>query len=655
MTFSHRRRKLAATILGTVAVLAGLPAGAGQAAPAGGGRVALDAAPAWTAHAEAIGPSRRDAQVSLTAVLPPRDEAAARRLAVEVSTPGTRQYRRYLTAAQWRARFAPPSATVRAVKSWLVANGFTITSVPANHRYVAFQGTVAMADAAFGVRLTDYVKDGVRTRAPSAPVAVPAALAGQVVGIGGLDGAVRVRPGIAGDGRASTLPPPAALFRNAPPCSAYYGEKVATTTPDFDGHKQPYAVCGYLPAQLRSAYGSQEALSAGMDGRGSTVAIVDAYASPTLLADAQTYARLNDPRHPLRSTQFRQVLPAAYAMQTECGAADWYAEQTLDVEAVHATAPAADILYVGSASCSDTAMTATVNTIVDNELAQVINNSYGLQGDRSPADSVADHESFLQAAAEGISVLFSSGDSGDDAAATGTRQPSYPAADPFVTAVGGTTLKVDQNGSYAGEAGWGTSKLTLENGSWTPGKFLYGSGGGTSALWRQPAYQDNVVPAAIAHYAGMAIPGRAIPDVAMVGDPNSGFRVGQTQTFPDGSLHYSEYRLGGTSLAAPLFAGLQAVANQVAGQPLGLLNPRLYQLAGTTAYHDIADPTRPSGGIVRVDYINNQDTAKGTVTTLRTVADTGTLFTRPGYDDVTGLGTPNGTAYLTAVSGRPLP
>ena len=735
MTFSHWRRKLAVTVAGTTAVLGWLPAGAGQATPTGtgqatsaaagqatptgtgqatptgtgqatsvgsgpatpiaAGRIALDAAPAWTAQAQAVGPSKRDAQVALTAVLPLRDETGAHRLALAVSTPGSTQYRRYVTAAQWRDRFAPSSATVDAVRSWLTASGFTITAVPANRRYVAFRGTVATADAAFGVRLTDYVKDGARTSAPSAPVAVPAALAGKVVGIGGLDGSARVRPGTSGSpatgktatpktatgktetsktgtgktatgktgtsktgtgkNRSETLPPPGALFRNAPPCSAYFGEKIAAAAPDFDGVKQPYAVCGYLPAQIRSAYGTQPALDAGMDGRGATVAVVDAYASPTILADSQTYAQRNDPRHPMRSSQLRQVLPATYSLQSECSAAGWYSEETLDIEAVHAVAPGAGIVYVGTESCAETAITAAVNTIVDDELAQVISNSYGLQGDVSPADATAEHESYLQAAAEGISVLFSSGDSGDDIAATGTRQTTYSASDPFVTAVGGTSLKVAQDGSYLGETGWGTSKSTQDNSTWTPGTFLYGGGGGTSKFWSQPTYQQGVVPRSIAYYGGAADPGRAVPDLAADGDPNTGLLIGQTQTFPDGSPHYSEYRIGGTSLAAPLLAGLQAVANQIAGMPLGFLNPRLYQLAGTDAYHDVADVNRPDGAQVRVDYVNSHDATDGTVTTLRTLADTGTIYTRGGYDDVTGLGTPNGVAYLTAVSGHPLP
>ena len=683
MTFALRRRRLAVITAVAAVLLVGILGGASYAAPTGRSRVTLGAAPAWTAKAKRVGSTPSSNQIRLTAVLPLRDTAAAETLALAVSTPGNAQYGRYLTAAQWRARFAPSDSDVAVVRSWLVSSGFTITDVPANHRYVAFQGTVAAANAAFGVGLTDFAKAGNRVSAPSSAVTVPTQLAGKIAGIAGLDTSTRVRPSSVGAGtttatetgtetartaartatRAATsgsakvtpadvLPPPEAVFRNSPPCSSYFGQMTATGTPSFQGTTEPYVVCGYRPSQLRSSYGSAGLTAAGVDGRGVTVAVVDAYASPTILADAKEYARRNDPTHPLRSGQFRQILPTSYSYVDECDAAGWYGEETLDVEAVHATAPGANVLYVSAASCDDPDLVAAVNDIVDHQRAQIITNSYGLLGDAGPADVAADHQTYLQAAAQGISVLFSSGDYGDDIAILGERQTNYPASDPLVTAVGGTSLKVGRTGAYAGETGWGTSKYTLTGGVWVPKGYVYGGGGGTSAIWAQPAYQRRVVPASIANYGGAASAGRAVPDIAAVGDPQTGFLVGQTQTFPDGSLQYSEYRIGGTSLSSPVLAGLQAVANQVAHRPLGFLNPRLYALAGSSAYHDIADPTRPDGGVVRVDYANAFDASDGTITTLRTLNDTGTIFVRKGYDDVTGVGTPNGVAYLLKVSGR---
>jgi subtilase family serine protease len=142
-----------------------------------------------------------------------------------------------------------------------------------------------------------------------------------------------------------------------------------------------------------------------------------------------------------------------------------------------------------------------------------------------------------------------------------------------------------------------------------------------------------------------------VPDVAMVGDPSTGFLVGQSQSFPDGSVHYSEYRIGGTSLSSPLFAGVVAIGNQVNGGSLGFLNPKIYKLAGTSAFRDVNHGQAVTDGVVRVDYVNGFDATDGTRTTLRTLNQTGTIFTRPGYDDVTGVGSPNGASFLIGMAG----
>src|SRR6202000_776713 len=133
------------------------------------------------------------------------------------------------------------------------------------------------------------------------------------------------------------------------PCSAYYGQKTATDKPSAYGKKQPYTVCGYVPQQYQSAYGESALLRAGVDGRGVTVAITDAYAAPTILADAQKYNQVHG-QPAFKSGQFSQIPPAAdgYDMIQQCGPQGWYGEETLDVEAVHAMAPGAKIVYVGA-------------------------------------------------------------------------------------------------------------------------------------------------------------------------------------------------------------------------------------------------------------------------------------------------------------------
>jgi hypothetical protein len=156
------------------------------------------------------------------------------------------------------------------------------------------------------------------------------------------------------------------------------------------------------------------------------------------------------------------------------------------------------------------------------------------------------------------------------------------------------------------------------------------------------------------------IPGRVVPDVAMLGDPNSGFLMGLTEDFtaysnplgydlPTDTDQFAQYRIGGTSLSSPLFAGMMALADQAAGVPHGFANPALYAASGTSAFHDVTAPAHPVA-VVRTNYLNNTNASGGTQTVLRTAGDTGTLSSVPGYDDSTGLGTPSGLSFLSTLA-----
>ena len=142
---------------------------------------------------------------------------------------------------------------------------------------------------------------------------------------------------------------------------------------------------------------------------------------------------------------------------------------------------------------------------------------------------------------------------------------------------------------------------------------------------------------------------RVEPDIAMVGDPTTGMLVGETQTFPDGSVRYGEYRLGGTSLSSPLFAGFMALADDAAGFSHGFANPVLYALNGTDALRDIVNP-RVTIAVVRTNFNNGVDSKGGISYSLRTMNQTGSLHARVGYDDATGIGSPNGQNFLDALS-----
>ena len=449
-------------------------------------------------------------------------------------------------------------------------------------------------------------------------------------------------------------------------CSHYYGERTARAVPNAFGGRNPLAVCGYTPEQLRHAYGVTQS---GFRGEGVTVAIVDAYASPTMFLDANRYA-LNH-REPLLSpAQYREVTPAAYHHLTdgECETpSDWAVEEALDVEAVHAMAPQADIVYVAAASCDDTDLMAALRTVVDNRLASIVSDSWGgishsTSGDEDPETTAGYSALFQRGGQQGITFLFSTGDCGADDPATqcanGSARPQteYPAQDPWVTAVGGTTLAIGPCGQYVGEIGWGDRRSALAPGenAWVPpagtGRWRYGGGGGTSEDVPRPDYQAGVVPRTLATTLLGGTPAtqpmRVVPDVAMDADPMTGFVIGVTQKLPSGAAGYAESAIGGTSLAAPLFAGVVADAEQAAGHPFGFLNPALYGMAATGVFHDVtptslgADSPRP--GTPPATVVDLGIDGKGAhQARLYQLGDDGLLSAGAGYDDVTGLGSPS--------------
>src|SRR5262249_54449392 len=135
----------------------------------------------------------------------------------------------------------------------------------------------------------------------------------------------------------------------------------------------------------------------------------------------------------------------------------WSGEQTLDIEAVHGMAPGAKIVYVGAPNDRQD-LDAAMNHVVDQGLAQIVTNSYGFSTELLPPGYVKPFEdTLIQAAAEGIGVYFSSGDSGDETSEVGYATPDWPASSPWVTAVGGTSLAIDVNNHRVLETGWGTS------------------------------------------------------------------------------------------------------------------------------------------------------------------------------------------------------
>jgi subtilase family serine protease len=431
--------------------------------------------------------------------------------------------------------------------------------------------------------------------------------------------------------------PPSAGFRNAPPLSTYWDE---FTSPyaypaGFTDLSNPataaWSIKGHTPAQIKSAYG----IPSTYNGAGQTVAIIDAYASPTILADVNQWS-INRGLPTMGPGQLVQVVPPGVYRRPQNKQQDpqgWYGEETLDVEAVHGMAPAAKIVFVGAPNNYQD-LDAAMNHVVDRHLAQIVTNSYGFPTtELLPPGYVKPFEdTLIQAAAEGIGVYFSSGDSGDETSRFGFATADWPASSPWVTSVGGTALGVDQNGARAIETGWGTSNYNCDTTTLacTRTGWLYGSGGGESVVFPKPWYQDGT--------AFDAFEGRVEPDVAALGDPQTGYLVGQTQSFPDGN-YYDEYRIGGTSLSSPIFAGLMALLDQKAGSPHGFANPLFYANPG--AFYDVLSVKT---AVARRNFNNSVDASAGTADRLRTFDDysgSPTQFTGPGWDNVTGWGVPN--------------
>ncbi len=626
----HPRTIAAATLAaGTLvgSMIAVTPSASAAAAP----KAIPNTKPAWTAHAKHLGAAKSSAKVSARVYFAPKGGLAALKSTVSaISTPGSAQYQHYLSESQYQKRFGVTSAAVASATKYLRSAGLKVSKPAADNNYVTVTGSVKAAEKAFSTQIERYKHSGRTVQAPSKALKVPASLAATVLTVSGLDTTPkRTSP-------AATNAPPPAGFRNARPCSIDYGTVKAkyqadykTPLPKFNGKVLPYSPCGYTGPQFRGAYEGDTTL----DGTGVTVAITDAYDSPTIVADVNRYAEAHGDGSYTKD-QLTQVQPKTYTNigANECDASGWYGEQTLDIEAVHAMAPGAKIRYYASTSCTDDDFLDTLARVVRDNKASIVSNSWADVEENETADSVAAYEKvFMQGATQGIAFTFSSGDNGDEVAATGIKQVDYPSSDPYVTAVGGTSTAIGGGGTLIGQAGWGTEKYTLSSDgkSWTDAGYLYGAGGGTSQLFNRPSYQTGVASS----------PYRSVPDVAMDADPNTGMLIGETQTFSDGT-YYDEYRIGGTSLASPLFAGETALRIQSTKKEPGLLNPTIYK--AKSSFTDVTN-TMPDAGVVRTDFANGQNANDGLLYSIRTFGQDSSLTVTKGYDQVTGVGVPNTT------------
>ncbi|HEY9293196.1 MAG TPA: S53 family peptidase [Microlunatus sp.] len=592
------------------------------------------------------------------------DEAGAQQLAQAVSTPGNAQYGHYLSPEQWISRFAPTTSDLDSVKSYLKQSGLTITAIPASREYVVFRGSADAVSAAFATTLHNYRVNGTTVSAPAKAPTLPASVAGKVIGVSlgnarskltrpsnvvqgeGVPGAKPASSSIKGAGttasgaaknapKAQATPKSQAAASNQ--CSTYYGENNATMPKAYGRTSFPTHICGYLPSQLRSSANLDRSINSGYDGSGVTIGIVDAYASPTIVQDTNDYMRAA--YEPLLN-RFSQIgaKPAEFRDQELCGyPSGWQGEETLDVQSAHAVAPGAGILYSGGFNCGG-GMDIALSAILDSGKADLVSNSYGYTSEAVGNDVIRGQQNIhIQAAGTGIGLYYSTGDDGDDTVDLGYPAANWPATSAYVTAVGGTSEAINASGGYRSEVGWGDTLDKVVDGKYTaalPGD-LYGggAGGGVSTEIAEPAYQQGVVPVSLSGKGNKAA--RVIPDVSDLADPYTGFQIAirpitDDDTLETGPLEYETY--GGTSLASPLVAAKMALVQQLTGRRIGFANPLLYQQAASRpgAFHDVVTPDTKQA-------LSYTSASSGNLY-LVTLNQGGTLKTRTGYDDLTGIG-----------------
>ena len=580
--------------------------------------------------------------------LAPRSAAAAR-YATAVSTPGNPLFRHFLSPSGYTARFGPTQAEAASVESWLRSKGFTGVGTDLGRDYVQATAPVSTIEAALRVRLNYYRTRGLaaagryQLRGNDRPVSLPASTARRLLGVTGLDNAAPmmtyVREGAPERRRAAPVGSPAFA------CSQWFQQHYATGLPKMYGvTKFPTLLCGYTPQQFRLAYD----LGASDVGSGVTVALVEVGLTQDMFQTLADYAQA----HHLQAPSTARYDELSIGQGSQCGD-PFNIEEQLDVEASYSMAPAANQMVVGGDSCNNgffgvqslfDADVAVLNGMGDRPLAQVVSNSWFAGDESVPANMLQiTHAYLIRAADEGVSMLFSAGD------ASGVTVPS---SDPYATAVGGTTLGIGHDNRRLFETGWSTVISVDQGGQWVFQGAQGASGGGPSLLWKQPGYQRGVVPDSLATAAGdRGGLVRTVPDISADADPFTGMTVGMLSFDDQGIVTgYFEQPIGGTSLATPLVAGIVADAEQ--GQPaFGFLNPALYRLARTKAFKDV----RPLSASANPAYRGVACDADACgVLQLTTFDDQSWLtqgytgqVTEPGYDTMTGIGTPVGQPFIS--------
>lgn len=347
----------------------------------------------------------------------------------------------------------------------------------------------------------------------------------------------------------------------------------------------------YGPRQIRTAYGIQRLLDAGKNGSGKTIAIIDSFQDPTIKDDLRDFDSAFGLAPP---PSFQIVAPFGLTPfdPNNANQVGWSAEIAIDVEWAHAIAPRANIVLALAPSDSDADQIRMESYIVNNRLGDVLSMSFG-EGESCMPPSLRqqEHELFEAATARGVTFVAGAGDQGAAQFCTDPnalfKAVSIPASDPFVTAVGGTNLIADlKTGAYRSESVWNDSSGA--------------GGGGFSSIFSRPSFQNGTVPG----------PKRGVPDVSYDASLN-----GIIIAWGSSGTATEFWVFGGTSIGAPQWAGIFAIADQVRGQDLGNVNPALYAIGNSdeaiSDFHDVTVGDNSFGGISGYSAGPGWDAASG--------------------------------------------
>ncbi len=629
-----RRSALAAiAALSTAAVMPALPAHA-----AGNGKSVLANSGKLTSSALKVdGAAAAGTPMSVTLQLPLRNAALAQSMIDRGQS---------VTPAEYAAKFAPTAASVSKVAGWAKSQGFSVKYSSVNGAQVEVSGDVAKVNKTFGVTMHKASLHGVRGLSVDKAPSVPSDLG--ISGIAGLNTVHRVTPNsTALDGSSRSTVAPAKKSKNpatdgSTDCANYWGDHLLPSAKKY-ANESNY-ICGYLPADLQKMYGVQDA-----KGLKPTLGILlwggdtDIQKTTNDYMTAAGYPALTD---------YQGVIEPADAGMADCGPYDIQGEQALDVQSTHAIAPNAAIRYYGAASCYDADLTAEMQKMIDAHKVTTISMSFGMPYDdgMTAADMAAWDRPLQQAALTGISTFASSGDDGNnstsnDLGAGGTPDGKphigYPASSAYTTAVGGTSVGMLANGQTPVNAGWEDQFYSQPDASKSQFSVLtthpiYGAGGGVSAVSKQPSWQKGVVTTSTTM--------RAVPDVAAIADPYTGYTLRfRSYTLddngnPTGSeVGYATY--GGTSLASPVTAAIVGLAKAYNHSTAGLAAPKLYKMRHSAAITDINQANK--AGLWFKSSVWGQE-----VVALDGKPEN--LVSAKGWDNVTGVGSPNGMKFIRA-------